>query len=215
MQLPQTNSSSQTLVNYSIYTTVRLEANPVTQSLATAVRLAIKNLKNKATDVQDKAENAAAALALRDAADNTADAAVMSLSLELLSAVDNNRQHPRYKNIFLKKPSEITEQPISEELADLELVEERLKADPADTIYTKHLPLIKDARTKLANAQKTLDNSNTAEQNSTDLETIAQNELRTLLTKTYGKLIDLFDKKEAEKYFKKQVGKKKTAVVNG
>lgn len=213
MQLLHPNASAQHNINYGIYTTVRLEANPLTLSMALPIRNAIKTLKNTHTDVQDKGEETSASLALRDARDNDADNAVISLSLELLSAVVNNRANPRYKNIFLKKPSEITEQSIADELNDLKLLEERLKADATDTVYQKHLPIIKAARTALGNAQQTLDNSITAEKNSADLETIAQNDLRTLLTKTYGKLIDMFNKKEAEKHFKKQQAKKKTPVV--
>ena len=65
----------------------------------------IKTLKTKSSDVTEKAEDTSASLALRNANDNTADHAVISLSLDILGAENNNRENPRYKNIFLKPKS--------------------------------------------------------------------------------------------------------------
>ena len=203
MQLTAKNASSATLIHYGIYTAVRLEAKNETQKLSAPIRAGIKSLKTKRNDTEDKGEDTSAALALRDEADNNADDAVMALSLELLSAVKNNRSDARYKKIFLSNPSAITSLPIPAELNALELLEQRLSADSKDDLYKKHLPLIKSARIALAQAHASLEGSMKAEKNSADIETISQSDLRETLTKTYGKLIDLFDKQTAEKYFRK------------
>jgi hypothetical protein len=92
---------------------------------------------------------------------------------------------------------------------------QKLSGNSADEIYVKHLPLIQTAIGDLEEANKNHQTALENEKSSFDYEKLAQTALRNVLVKTYGKLIDLKGKKEAEKYFKKSGnGKKKDAKEN-
>lgn len=209
MKLPSESSSSETLVNYTIYTVVRVAANPDTKKLAIPLTADYETLETKFEDRKKKARESASMIAMRDEKNDKFDTTIMNLSLEILSHTGNNREDVRYKNLFSKTPSSITSLPIKDKLNNTKVLGQKLISNKTDAIYAKHLSLIQTAMSELGQAELNYETSQINEQGCYDFEKSAQAALRETLVKTYGKLIELKGKKEAEKYFKKTTGKRK------
>ena len=209
MKLPGESSSSEVLINYSTYTAVRVAANQDTSHLAAPIVEAYEILEAKVTDRKKKTKESASKLAIRDEKEDRFNGSVQNLSLELLSVTRNNRDDIRYKSLFSKMPSSITGQPISDKISDAKVMIQKLNSNSTDAIHVKHLPLLQTGITELDEADKNYKNALENEKGCIDFEKLAQTALRNVLVKTYGKLIDIKGKKDAEKYFKKSGNKKK------
>ncbi len=192
MKLPSESSSSEVLVNYSVYTSVRVAAKHGTNQLSNPLVDAYEALETKITERKKKTKESAAKLAMRDEKNDCCDNAIVNLSLELLSSTGNSREDSRYKTLFSKTPSRITVQPIKDKSSDVKVLIQKLSTNSGDAIYAKHLPLIQAAVAELDEAEASY-----------------QTALRSTLVRTYGKLIDIAGKKNADNYFKKATDKKK------
>ncbi len=208
MKLPSESSSSDTLVNYTIYTVVRVAARPETEQLSAPLTEAYETLESKYADRKKKARESASMIAMRDEKNDNFDTAIINMSLEILSLTGNNREDVRYKSLFSKTPSSITSLPIKDKLNNTKVLIQKLAGNSSDTIYAKHLALIQTALEELNEAELNLETAQINEQSCYEFEKSAQAALRETLVKTYGKLIELKGKKEAEKYFKKTTGKR-------
>lgn len=210
MQLPSEKSSSEVLINFAIYTSIRVAVKPETSQLSVPLTEATQTLETKNALRKKKAKESASMMAMRDEKNDNFDGSIIFLSLELLSVTGNNRDDVRYKYLFSKTPSSITSAPIKDKLADAKVLIQKLTSNGADEIYVKHLALIQTAVAVLEEAMHNYETALINEKSCFDFEKSAQAALRNTLVKTYGKLIELKGKKEAEKYFKKhpQKGKK-------
>jgi hypothetical protein len=215
MKLPSESSSSEVLVNYSVYTSVRVAAKHETNQLSVPVVDACEALETKITERKKKTKESAAKLAMRDEKNDCCDNAIINLSLELLSATGNNREDSRYKSLFTKTPSRITVQPIKDKSSDVKVLIQKLSTNSGDAIYAKHLPLIQTAVAELDEAEASYQTALVNEQSSYDFEKASQAALRSTLVKTYGKLIEIAGKKNADNYFKKSGDKKKKETTQG
>lgn len=209
MKLPSESSSSEVLVNYSVYTSVRVAAKHGTNQLSDPLASACEALEIKIAERKKKAKESAAMLAMRDEKNDCCDNAIVNLSLELLSATGNSREDSRYKSLYAKTPSSITKQPIKEKSNDVKVLIQKLGINGRDTIYTKHLQILQTAIAELDEAEANYQTALINEQSAYDFEKAAQAALRSTLERTYGKLIDISGKKNADKYFKKATDKRK------
>ncbi|NOU16663.1 MAG: hypothetical protein HOO91_03805 [Bacteroidales bacterium] len=215
MKLPSESSSSEVLVNYSVYTSVRVDVKHETNQLSAPIVDAYEALETKITERKKKTKESAAKLAMRDEKNDCCDSAVVNLSLELLSATGNNREDIRYKSLFTKTPSRITVQPIKDKSSDVKVLIQKLSTNSGDAIYAKHLSLIQAAVAELDEAEASYQTALVNEQSSYDFERASQAALRSTLVRTYGKLIDIAGKKNADNYFKKSADKKKKEKKQG
>ncbi len=209
MQLPSENSSSEVFVNFAIYTAIRVAVKPETSQLSAPLIEATETLETKNVERKKKAKESASMMAMRDEKNDNFDGSIIFLSLELLSVTGNNRDDVRYKYLFSKTPSSITSAPIKDKLTDAKVLIQKLTSNGADEIYLKHLALIQTSVAELEEARLNYETALINEQSYFDFEKSAQAALRNTLVKTYGKLIELKGKKEAEKYFKKTSSKRK------
>jgi hypothetical protein len=211
MKLPNESSSSEVLINFATYTSVRVKVNQDTNMLAVPIDESIEALDAKVIDRKKKSIESSSKLAIRDGKKDNLDGSILNLSLELLSITGNNRDDIRYKSLLSKNPSSISILSIKEKVSDAKIIVQKLKNNTSDQVSAKHLTLI---QTGISECEESENNHQTAlenEKSSFDSEKLAQMALREVLVKTYGKLIELKGKKEAEKYFKKiSNGKKKS-----
>jgi hypothetical protein len=215
MKLPGESSSSEVLINYSTYTSVRVDANPETSHLAAPVKESYEALETKVADRKKKTKESASKLAIRDEKEDNLDALILKLSLELLSVTGNNRENVRYKSLFSKTPSSISKQSAKDKLSEAKIIIQKLNNNSSDEIYAKHLPLLQTGISECEEADKNYQTALENEKSCFDFEKLAQTALRNVLVKTYGKLIDIKGKKDADKYFKKSGnGKKKDNKEN-
>src|SRR5665213_718965 len=136
MRLPYPNATSQALIDFAIYTSVHLEAKKETKSLSTPIRKAIDTLNKCNAVSNEKAVIATGSHALLDVKIKDLNRGIQSLSLDILSQTNNNRTDKRYKNIFLDTPSSIIGLPLKSRFDYMKLLDERLKSNPKDTVYT-------------------------------------------------------------------------------
>lgn len=194
---------------------VRVAVKQETNQLSAPIIDAYEVLETKIAERKKKTKESAAKLAMRDEKNDCCDNAIVNLSLELLSAIGNNREDSRYRSLFTKTPSSITIQPIKDKSNDVKVLIQKLSTNNGDTIYAKHLPLLQSAVTELDEAEVNYETALINEQSCYDFEKASQTALRSTLVKTYGKLIDITGKKNAEKYFKKATDKKKKETKQG
>lgn len=214
MKLPNESSSSEVLINYSTYTAVRVAANQDTNQLAAQLIESYETLETKVADRKKRAKESASKLAIRDEKEDCFNGAILNLSLELLSVTGNNREDVRYKSLFSKTPSSISSQSIKDKKSDAKILIQKLNNNSTDTIYVKHLPLLQTVTTDLEEADKNYETALENEKSCFDFEKLSQTALRNTLVKTYGKLIDIKGKKDAEKYFKKSGTKRKKGNID-
>jgi hypothetical protein len=186
-----------------------------TNQLSAPVVNAYEALETKITERKKKTKESAAKLAMRDEKNDCCDNAIVNLSLELLSSTGNSREDSRYKTLFSKTPSRITVQPIKDKSSDVKVLIQKLSTNSRDAIYAKHLPLIQAAVAELDEAEASYQTALVNEQSSYDFEKASQAALRSTLVRTYGKLIDIAGKKNADNYFKKSGDKKKKETKQG
>ena len=209
MKLPSESSSSEVMVNFAVYTSVRVAANPETNALELPVVNAYEELETKISDRKRKTKESASKLAMRDEKEDRLDASVMNLSMQILSITGNNREDIRYKSIFSKTPSSITSEPIKDKKNDIKVLIQKLNGNVQEPTVVKQMDPLQLATDELDKADLDYETALVNEQSCFDFEKTAQIALRNILVKTYGKLIDIKGKKGAEKYFKKSVTTKK------
>jgi len=216
MKLPGESSSSEVWINYATYTAVRVAANQDTSHLAGPILEKSEILESKVTERKKNTKESASKLAIRDGKGDLFDASILNLSLELLSVTGNNRENMRYKSLFSKTPSSINQQGVKEKMSDAKILVQKLNSDSNDAIYVKHLPLLQTRIAEFDDSDKNYQAALENEKSSFDFEKLAQANLSSVLVKTYGKLIDIKGKKDADKYFKKSGnGKKKDLKDKG
>lgn len=190
MRLPELTASSPTLLQSSLFTTVRLKADPQTVAFLPPVEAVHRRVSSTLARRVSLHEVVIECLALRAAADFNLDGGLIQTSLLQLARVGNNRNDPGFTTIFRMPASTMAALPPEEEVAEVELLEARLAALPeGDELRTRSLPLLTAQRQQLQGAVTNLRAAMQAEAAARADELIAREEWRRTIQRLYGLLL--------------------------
>jgi hypothetical protein len=162
MQMPPANVSPNQLFRYGLYLIARLKRRPKTLPLAARFEPFQARIRELDRLTEDREAEISLFLALRDGADEDLDGLVADCEGEVAQSVKRDYSDPRYVRLFPDGGySAITRAALDAEEKGVEklltALGELAKADPADPLPAKYLPLLtaalKDLRDSRGNHQ--------------------------------------------------------------
>jgi len=203
MYKPPFQSSARKFISYGVYHQARLEATSRTASLAEAMDLANRDVRQAALAVEEADWRVMRALALRDAANSDLDAGVSAFGRALLDHFGGDRASAVYQRLLPHGVSGINTAPPADEVNLVKTLAAALAEAPLPEPLRAMGPTLVTAAGKLDAAIAGYESAVRERILKTGDLQLAKDRWITAYTRSYGALVQLFGSRTlAEAFFK-------------
>ena len=202
MYLPSNRNSWAIHVRYGSYVARRLRTAQLNE-LIDPVKAATLKVQEMGRVWEDTDFTVQEVMADRDAADQVLDEQVREVRRKLIARSNNAEKEAPYTLIIPDGLRWYTSAPVDEELPRYKQLRDRLTSylPETDELRVDLVPRLSSALDSYAQTEQQLEDTRNAEVRSRDTLEQSLNEWRSLMERTYGALISLYGRSEADRFF--------------